>query len=125
MNILSLKIVLFIGVSCLITSGCSLPAGRANVGPAVATNSANSIAKNNNTPASGTKDAYPQEVVDEFLKACQKAGSSAKICTCLIDKIQEKYSLQEFTVIELKLGSSNPPEEFVEFAGRAKAGCMR
>ena len=125
MNILSLKLAILIGVSCLITSGCSRPSGNANLVLPATSNSPNSITKDNNTPAPGTNDAYPQEVVDEFLKSCQGAGSSAKLCACLIDKIQEKYSFEEFSVMELKLRSGNPPEEFVEFTGRAKARCMR
>lgn len=125
MNILSLKIAVLISVSCLISLGCSRPSTNANVVPPAPANNSNSIAKVDHTPAPRETGAYPQEVVDEFIKSCQGAGSSAKLCTCLIDKIQEKYSFEDFNVIELKLGSGNPPEEFVEFAGRAKAGCMR
>lgn len=124
MNILGCKIAA-VCLACLIAFGCSSPSVNTNSAPSATSNSANLNTKDNSSPAQSKKDAYPQEVVDEFVRSCQKAGSSAKLCTCLIDKVQEKYSFEDFNVIELKLSSGDPPDEFIEFVGRAKAGCMR
>lgn len=125
MNPLSFGTAILLVAFCLTAYGCSERAGNTNVVPAPTTNSVNSIAVSNGNPAPpGARNAYPQQVVDEFLKSCKSAGSDAKFCACLLDRIQEKYSFEEFTVIELKLTSGSPPEEFVEFTGRAKAQCL-
>lgn len=125
MKTLSFTVAIAIGVLCMTSWGCSRPARDTIDVPTPTTGSTNSIAADTNTPSPGTKKAYPQEVEDEFLRSCQSAGSSPKFCGCVFDKIQGKYSLEEFSVIELKLSSGNPPDEFVEFTGRAKAQCMR
>lgn len=122
MSIFSFKLAILIGMICLTAVGCARPTGNANVVPPAASNSANARA---DVPAPRVNDTYPQEVVNEFVKSCRTAGSSGKLCTCLIEKIQEKYSFEEFTVLELKLKSGAPPEEFIEFTGRAKAQCTR
>ena len=68
---------------------------------------------------------YPQSTVDAFLESCEKAGSNNAFCTCVFEKVQAKYSFEEFSVIESKLMAGTPPEDFVEFTGKARAECTK
>jgi hypothetical protein len=124
-NKLSSILVVLILVCCSALFACSGNAGNTNTVSPATNNPANAVPASNNPPAPAEQAAYPQEVADEFLKSCQGAGSDAKLCSCLFDRIQDKYSFEEFTVMELKLSNGEPPEEFVQFVGSAKAQCRR
>ena len=80
---------------------------------------ANSVTKND----APTK--YPQSVADEFLRTCGAAGSNGEFCKCVFEKVQEKYTFEEFSVIESKLAAGRPQDEFVEFIGKARAQCTK
>ena len=123
MNALSFKFGMLIVAVCMVASACSGNQGNTNSNSAATRTSANSTPASNNAQRPTEKVAYPQSVADEFMKSCQKAGSNAKFCRCLFDKIQDRYSLEEFSVIESKLIAGTPPEEFVEFTGKARAEC--
>jgi hypothetical protein len=88
-------------------------------------NSANAVATTNNAQNSAATTAYPQAVVDEFLSSCESAGSARTFCRCVLDKVESKYSLEEFSVIESKITAGEPPDEFVEFTGKARAECVK
>lgn len=92
-------------------------------GNAVSNNA--SLTKSNTASEAPLKDSYPPEVDDEFLKSCTAAGSSDKFCACMLEKVKNKYSFEEFSAIEAKITAGAPPEEFVEFSGKAKAECMK
>lgn len=77
----------------------------------------------NQDPAA--KHSYPQISVDAFLRSCEKAGSGRDFCSCMLDQVQAKYSFEEFSVIESKIVAGSPPEEFVEFSGKARAACTK
>ena len=70
------------------------------------------------------KNEYPQEVVDTFLQSCEaRAGGKHDTCVCLLDKVQRKYTLEEFSVLEAKMQFDKVPDDFIEFLGKAKAEC--
>ena len=71
------------------------------------------------------KNEYPENVVDEFVKSCESAGSDRTFCTCVLDKVQGKYTFEEFSVIESKINAGQAPDEFVEFTGKARAECTK
>ena len=103
-------------MACAGNAGNTNSAPAANGGPSNATVAASS---------SDSRIAYPQSVATEFVRSCQAAGSEAKFCACVFDKVQNKYSFEEFSIIEAKIRAGTPPEEFVEFTGRARAQCTR
>lgn len=123
MKSLRLNIVVLTVVLCSALFACSRNAGNTNT--ATNDNSGNSTAAASTPRESAEKVAYPQAVADEFLKSCETAGSDLNFCKCIFDKIQDKYSFEEFSVIESKISAGTPPDEFVEFTGRARAQCTR
>lgn len=51
---------------------------------------------------------YPPIVVQNFIKGCSaKGGEQMKPwCTCFIDKLEDKYTLEQFVQLDLKLKNS-------------------
>ena len=73
-----------------------------------------------------TKNEYPKEVTDTFIQSCeQTSGGKNAFCVCILDKIQQKYTFEEFSVIEAKMRENRTPDEFIEFSGKARAECMK
>ena len=118
-----MKVLRLCIVCCVVFAGCS---GNANTNAgsnAKPTNASPAASNPASNPAS--KSDYPQSSVDAFLNSCQEAGSDLTFCSCVLAKVQAKYTFEEFSVIESKLIAGNPPEEFVEFSGKARAECTK
>lgn len=66
------------------------------------------------TPTGG--EAYPQEVIDNFVTACVGGGASSQLCECTIDVLQRDVSYERFVEIDQQLGQ-NPndiPQELTD-----------
>lgn len=94
-------------------------------GNSTSTNSAANTAAANANANSVSATGYPQSTVDAFLNSCQQAGSDLTFCSCVLGKVQAKYTFEEFSVIESQLVAGDPPDEFVEFTGKARAECTK
>jgi hypothetical protein len=65
--------------------------------------------------ASTDKAAYPEEVVQNFMDSCMKSGGNQAQCSCSINKIQERYSFDEFKQVEAEIQRTNElPSGMVE-----------
>lgn len=110
-------------VTVMLLAGCSGDAGNTSntngAGNANATNAA--PAANSNSQAAG----YPQETQDAFMDSCESAGSDEAFCTCVLEKLQAKYSLEEFTAIEKQIKSGETSKDFIEFSTKARAECEK
>jgi hypothetical protein len=105
---------------CIALTACSgTVANNSNTSGTVANNS------NTNSDGRGAKNEYPPEVVDAFLKSCEGAGSRRELCSCILDKIQRKYTFEEFSVLETKMRAGRTPDDFLEFSGKARADCAK
>ena len=72
------------------------------------------------------KNDYPANVTQNFMNSCQTtSGGDQNLCSCLLEKIQEKYTFEEFTAIEVKMQTGKTPSEFLDFVGKAKAECNK
>ena len=116
-----MKILLLSIACCIAIAGCSGNAANTNS----VYNTSASPAANSSASNSGSASGYPQSTVDAFLGSCQQAGSDLTFCSCVFGKVQAKYTFEEFSVIESKLVARTPPEEFVEFTGKARAECTK
>jgi len=110
---------IFLSLAC-----CAFLIGCAGSQPQ--TNSpANSSLPNTAAANSTGNREYPRSTADAFLESCEKAGSNSAFCACVFEKVQAKYTFEEFSVIESKLVAGTPPEDFVEFTGKARAECTK
>jgi hypothetical protein len=72
-------------------------------------------------PASSNSVPYPASVVQNFMNACTKSKGSQAYCSCTIDKIQNRYSLEEYSQLEVKmLVNKTLPEEILNFMGKCR-----
>ena len=122
---------LLIVLSVVVGFGCSgnqpvanTNAANPNVANQPAAVNANNGSANANSTAAEDR-AYPQEVADEFLKSCEESGSKRDFCQCVFERVQQQYTFEEFSVIESKIIAGEPPEDFVEFTGKARAACTK
>ena len=118
-SLIIVSLVLFLAIP-----GCS---GNQGNTPSTSGTNGGGVANTAGNTASdpAAKGEYPPAVAEEFVKSCVAAGSDEKFCTCVFEKVQSKYSFEEFSVIESKLSAGTPPDDFVEFSGRARAQCMK
>jgi hypothetical protein len=78
-------------------------------------------APSNSTATTG----YPQDTVDAFLKSCQGAGSTPAFCTCVLKKVEAKYTFEEFKTIEGEIADGSPSKEFIAFTEKARTDCLK
>lgn len=71
------------------------------------------------------KKQYPAELTQNFMNACTLNGGEQEMCSCLLEKIQEKYTLEEYSAIETKIQFGKTPDEFLEFLGKARVQCSK
>lgn len=76
-----------------------------------------SAAVSSSTEAAANRTPYPAEVAQNFINSCIQNGGNQEACTCLFNKVQERYSLQEFVQVEqASMASGKLPQEVSEFA---------
>jgi hypothetical protein len=52
---------------------------------------------------------YPQKTVESFVKACQaQAGASTAICRCSIDRIEKRFTYDQFKRIDADASKGRP-----------------
>jgi hypothetical protein len=110
-------------VCCAVSAGCGGGGSNSNMVANAAVSS-----KGTNTGSAATTNSgggYPQETVDAFLKSCETAGSDKAFCGCVLDKLQARYTHEEFQVIEDEIQAGEPSSEFVEFSENARAECEK
>lgn len=68
---------------------------------------------------------YPPEVADSFLSSCTSGGTPRALCQCALDKMEAKYSLEEFTEESTRLAQGTPSEEFSQDIIQFSAECQQ
>jgi hypothetical protein len=61
----------------------------------------------------GPPNPYPDDVVDNFVSAC-RANAAERVCTCAIDRIQRRFTLDEFRAFEERMAQGETPKELVD-----------
>jgi len=67
-----------------------------------------------------TKAGYPQKAVDSFVQGCVGSGFeyAEEVCQCTIDKIQGKYSFDEFSAMNKTVQDGGKlPTEVLQLTG--------
>ena len=59
----------------------------------------------------GDSKKYPDEVRRNFLETCTQSGGSQKQCDCALEKLEGKFSLQQFQDIEKRITSGDAAAE--------------
>jgi hypothetical protein len=61
----------------------------------------------------GPPNPYPQEVVDTFVASC-RVRSDERVCRCAIDRLQRRYSLDEFKAFEARISQGEVVKEMID-----------
>lgn len=67
---------------------------------------------------------YPQASKDLFVSSCVKSGGNQEQCTCVLGKVQEKYTYGEVEELEKKITAGTTPPEFNDFMQTATRACQ-
>lgn len=60
---------------------------------------------------------YPEEARARFMQSCRIGGGTQEQCRCVLDKVQQRYTYEEFQALERDIaGSDRPPSEYVQLA---------
>lgn len=64
------------------------------------------------------KNEYPPVVTTNFINSCLQSGGSAQGCSCAIEKIQKKWTYDDFAKIEAQanLGDADAVKKIMEVA---------
>ena len=66
-------------------------------------------------PLYGQVEAYPDDVVQNFLDACARGGGT-RACRCTMDAIRRRFSIDEYRAIEARIAKGEVPREMVAVA---------
>jgi len=61
----------------------------------------------------GPPNPYPQDVVDNFVASCHSRADE-RTCRCAIDRIQRRYTLDEFRAFEARVGQGEVVKELMD-----------
>jgi hypothetical protein len=63
-------------------------------------------------PLYGQVEAYPADVVANFLQACEQRGD-ARSCRCTIDAIRRRFTIDEYRAMEARIAKGDVPREML------------
>jgi hypothetical protein len=67
----------------------------------------------------GPPNPYPSEVVETFVASC-RTNAAESVCRCAIDRIQRRWSLDEFRAFEARMADGAAPKELVDTAAECR-----
>lgn len=73
----------------------------------------------------GRGEDYPPEVAEPFLSSCTAGGTSEAVCQCALDKLEEEYSLEEFTEESTAFAQGSASEEFSQDIVQFSVECQQ
>lgn len=67
--------------------------------------------------ACGGKNDYPAAEVTEFMNGCLGNGGNPKYCSCVLDKVQRKYTFKEYNDMSV--------EKFIDSTKSMTMECLK
>jgi hypothetical protein len=67
----------------------------------------------------GPPNPYPSEVVETFVASC-RTNAPESVCRCAIDRIQRRWTLEEFKAFEARMADGEVPKELVDTAAECR-----
>ncbi len=69
---------------------------------------------------------YPVSIKKNFMKGCLSSpATNEKICDCMFDKIQKKYTYKEFLKIDKQITKGHTPKDYMDFIEKAAMECVK
>jgi len=67
----------------------------------------------------GPPNPYPPEIVEAFVTAC-RTNAPESVCRCAIDRVQRRFSLDEYLALEKRITNGDIPKELVDEAAECR-----
>ena len=64
-------------------------------------------------PLYGQVEAYPPQVVENYLRACVAKGGDTRLCQCSIDAVRRRFTIDEYRTIETRITKGELPRELL------------
>lgn len=52
---------------------------------------------------------YPSDVAENFLRACVGSGGNEPSCRCALEKVEERWTLDEYRALEARIARGETP----------------
>ena len=59
----------------------------------------------------GDSKKFPDEVRKNFLETCTTSGANQKQCNCTLEKLEEKYNVEQFRELERRIAAGDASAE--------------
>jgi hypothetical protein len=69
----------------------------------------------------GPPNPYPEDVVRNFVTAC-RSNAAESVCECAIDRIQRRFTLDEFKAFEDRMARGETPKELIDAVADCRGG---
>ena len=66
---------------------------------------------------------YPQASKDLFVSSCVESGGTTQACSCVLGKVEQKYTYGEMEDLETKIKAGQTPQDFTDFMKKAGQEC--
>jgi hypothetical protein len=64
-------------------------------------------------PLYGQPEAYPPEVVENYMKACMQQRGTARDCRCTMEAIRRRFTIEEYRAMEARMARGDVPREML------------
>ena len=72
------------------------------------------------------KNEYPADAVSNFMVSCSMtSGGDTRKCSCLMDKVQKKYTFKEFSGIDMQMRAGSLDPNTARVFGELAAECAK
>ena len=73
--------------------------------------------------AAGCRDRrhpYPDDVVENFIRACTARGAPEGACRCSLDAVRRRFTAEEYRALESRVGRGEVPPELANLAAECR-----
>ena len=71
-------------------------------------------------------NAYKSQWELNYMASCKATSNgNDKYCECTLNKIRDKYTVNDLQDIETKITAGKPPEDFLKFVRQAATECLK
>ena len=67
---------------------------------------------------------FPASVIQNLMNACVAAGSPQSTCECYAGEVEKRFTLQEFSKLELSIKSGQQDDAGMTKLSEAQAACI-
>jgi hypothetical protein len=120
------KLLLPLAMTLLLFTACGTDQGNTTNQENATTQASPANQVSPTSQASPAKHEYPAAAAENFVDSCAASSDGKReLCLCVLDKVQQKYTFEEFSRMDEEMQAGETPSEFLDFMGKARAECTK